>query len=1133
MFKFPPSVIEKKNNNNLYAPFLYVHCSMWQLVFELPFIRFLTLCSELSQLANMEFKRLNPATHLVYHCQPIGRLKRLERNFELLIQITECLYSMRDTINEEVTKELMWGKAPTLKCKKWLEKVGEIEDQVNDMLKIQETSSDLVIHSHVGLHQHLMSMLNKITDHLEKSPGAHGSMAYVPPGQSKTVTSPILHGEAYGLVPPDNKNVNLQRRAEAKGEANVEIEMSPTQGKEAVKGKEIQEGKYLETQATASRAASIFYRKSLLGFKFGRATTEIGKPQTENKQLQAGAILKKDFKKSSKTINQIERMLHEILGCMNSVTISRIAIYGMGGIGKTTVLKALANHVERKSMFDKVILVTVSKHWSTRKIQNEILRQLSMCIPDSETDSRVAEKLLQVLNSRKFLLLLDDVWECLDLKAVGIPDLSSENGFKMILATRIRAVCIEMVANRVIEMETLSREEAWELFCEQVGAVVDFPCVQPYARAIVEECGGLPLLIIVTGRALTGVNDALVWKHALSELLLPSTNAAYDIEAVMQRMKFSYDRLKDCDIKSCFLYCAFLSEDQEVNIYELVKYYIQEGLISGNWDDACKRGHEIVDILVGASLLQSTKGGLSIKMHAMVRDLASMIILSKAERLQFLLRPYLLYRPLESPKSNRLLIDEGCQFLLKSGAGLRESLPVEKWEQAKMIALMDNELSSLPENPCCPDLLILFLQRNRCLRVIPAAFFDRMPSLEVLNLSNTRIKFLPKSISNLKRLKILILRSCERLVVLPSEVGSLGDLEVLDLRGTEVDKLPDEIGSLTSLRHLEVSFYGSISPSEYAKLPHQLISPGIISKLISLETLSIDVYPGDQRWKKSLESITREVCSLTKLTSLCFSFPEVELLQFFLQTCTRWKNQLLTMFKFVVGDDVKRIVSRVPNFVVHDYNQQGQCLRFVNGEKVPDVVVEVLARAVAFYLDHHLSIRSLSEFGVSNMSRLKLCILSECPQIHSIIDCTEPTNHAFPSLEYLSVHYLPNLENIWEGVRPLPFGSFTKLRILLVYACPKLKNVFTTSMLSCVSNLEELLVEDCPAIEVITLEDESMDSGTVRLLRLKRLTLNHLPRLANISEGAWPSLEYISLYGCPNWKTIAMNSKVEVNCKED
>ncbi|CAB4319440.1 unnamed protein product [Prunus armeniaca] len=191
-------------------------------------------------------------------------------------------------------------------------------------------------------------------------------------------------------------------------------------------------------------------------------------------------------------------------------------------------------------------------------------------------------------------------------------------------------------------METVSREEAWELFCEQVGAVVDFPCVQPYARAIVEECGGLPLLIIVTGRALTGVSDALVWKHALRELLLPSTNAAYDTEAVMQRMKFSYYRLRDCDIKSCFLYCAFLSEDQEVNIYELVKYCIQEGLISGNWDDACKRGHEIVDILVGASLLQSTKGGLSIKMHAMVRDLASVIILSKAERLQFLLRPYLL-----------------------------------------------------------------------------------------------------------------------------------------------------------------------------------------------------------------------------------------------------------------------------------------------------------------------------------------------------------------------------------------------------------------------------------------------------------------------------------------------------------
>lgn len=1118
----------------------------------------------------MDFKRLNPAKRLVSHCHPIVRLERLDRSFELLIQRTEDLISMRDSINEEITKELIFSKAPTLKCKKWLEKVGEIERSVNSMLEIKEKSSDLLRPSRTDLLGHLMSMVKEITDHLEKSPYKHGSMAYVPPGKSKITTNPILRGDAYGLAQED-KNVNLQRRAEAQGEANVKIGMSPIHGKEAVEDKEKHQGKHLTIPATTSRAASISDRKSLQSFASAGETINKSKGQTEKvpSRDEGGQTSPKLTKKLSKpTINQaeveipsqneggkalleprvnagrsIEQVVLEILEFFNDATTIRIAIHGTGGIGKTSVLKALINHFQCKSLFDVIIWVTVSRHWSTRKIQNEVSRQLSLCLPDSESDSKVAKKLVQALYSRKFLFLLDDVWERVDLNAVGIPDMSSRNGCRMILTTSILDVCTEMSVNRVIEMKPVRREAAWELFHEQVGALADSPEIQPYAPAIVQECGGLPLLIIVTGRALAGVNDALVWKHALMQLLLPSTLGTYGAKAVVQRLKFSYDSLKACDIKSCFLYCALFSEEQEANISELVKNCFQEGLISGNWEDACKRGHEIVDILVDAFLLQSTKDGIAVKMHDVVRDLASMIILSKQERFQFFLRPYSrltrpsnsgissLYRPLENPESNGLAISEAYQFLCRGGAGWREAPLKEEWEKANMIALRDTELSSLPENLHCPHLLMLLLQRNRHLRVIPTSFFECMPSLEILNLSNTRIKFLPHSILKLKALKMLILRNCERLVVLPPEVGYLQDLEVLDLQGTEVNKLPDEIGILASLRHLEVSFYGSISPCEYAKLPNELLSCGIMSKLISLETLRIDVSPGDLRWKNSVESITTEVCSLQKLTALNFCFPEVELLKLFLQTCSTWHKRLLTNFKFVVGYDVKRIVSRVPNYVVVDYNQHGQCLRFVNGEKVPDAVIEVLTRTVAFYLDHHLSIRSLSEFGVSNFNGLELCIVSECTQIQSIVDDTRLTEIVFPFLEHLSIHYLWNLQCIWKGT--IPYGSFAKLRTLLVHSCPKLRFVFTKAMLLCLSNLEELVVEDCPAIEAITLRDEIIDSEMFSLLNLKRLILNHLPGLVNIWEGAWPSLEYISLYECPNWKTVAMNSKVKVLCKED
>lgn len=84
-----------------------------------------------------------------------------------------------------------------------------------------------------------------------------------------------------------------------------------------------------------------------------------------------------------------------------------------------------------------------------------------------------------------------------------------------------------------------------------------------------------------------------------------------------------------------------------------------------------------------------------------------------------------------------------------------------------------------------------------------------------------------------------MLRDCERLVQLPSEVGSLRRLVVLDLQGTKLNKLSNEISKLAYLRHLKVSFYGSINRSEYDNLPPELLSHVVIRNLSELETLSI------------------------------------------------------------------------------------------------------------------------------------------------------------------------------------------------------------------------------------------------------------------------------------------------------
>ena len=450
-------------------------------------------------------------------------------------------------------------------------------------------------------------------------------------------------------------------------------------------------------------------------------------------------------------------------------------------------------------------------------------------------------------------------------------------------------------------------------------------------------------------------------------------------------------------------------------------------------------------------------------------------------------------------------------------------------EEAKMIFLMDNELSRLPERPNCPKLLALFLQRNHHLRMIPSPFFDLMPFLKVLNLSKTRIKSLPKSLSKLIKLEVLFLRDCECLVLLPSDVGSLRQLEVLDLQGTEIDKLPDEISELASLRHLKVSFYGSINWSEYVKLPRELVSQGIISSLHELETLSLDVYLGDRRWDKDVKSVINEVGNLTKLIAFSCYFPKVEFLELFLQTGVPWIRGL-TKFKFVVGHDVKRFVAQVVDNMEFDHVQWGRCLRFINGEMILDAVVEVLTRATAFYLDHHINVCSLSEFGVSNFNGLRFCVLRECPKIQAIIGNKELSEAVFPVLEHLSINYLSNFSKISEGM--IPQGSFAKLRILTVHACPSVQFVFASSMLQFFSKLEDLIVEDCPAIEEIIFQDPVVGSGSDKLPSLKRLKLHYLPRLVNIMKGAWPPLESISIYDCPRLKKLGFKSNTCHTLKE-
>ncbi|KAI8010600.1 putative disease resistance protein [Camellia lanceoleosa] len=402
-----------------------------------------------------------------------------------------------------------------------------------------------------------------------------------------------------------------------------------------------------------------------------------------------------------------------------------------------TVFKILGSSVPgRATNFKKilgtVIYVSFSRYrWSRRTIQNEITRHLSLQHENFETDDEIAQKLLEVLKSRKFLLLLDDVWKRIDLDVIGVPCKDLRNGSKIVLAARHIDVCHAMSVDKVLKMEVFSPEEAWTLFCDQV------------------------------------------------------------------------------------------------------KHWIEEGLIAGHLVDANEKGLGIVKDHVDAFLLESSDDGVFVQMHRVIRDLALWIISTKPEHCQFLSKI--------GPRKEELLKQRGM-VLSRAFAGLKKPPPEREWKEIEMMFLMGIKFTRVPWKLSCPQLVMLSLQSNINLTTIPKFFFDGMPSLQVLNLSNTGIKSLPTTLFRLCKLQALILRDCLNLVEIPPQIGDLEHLEVLDLQGTEINRLPNEVGNLSLLKLLRVSFYGLIDCCEQVeKLPPSLLSHESMSRLAALKELSIIV----------------------------------------------------------------------------------------------------------------------------------------------------------------------------------------------------------------------------------------------------------------------------------------------------
>jgi disease resistance protein RPS2 len=248
-------------------------------------------------------------------------------------------------------------------------------------------------------------------------------------------------------------------------------------------------------------------------------------------------------------------VLDEILEALKDDDVDLVGVYGMAGVGKTTLVKKVAEQVKAGRIFDVVVQAVVSQTPNLRKIQGEIADGLGLKL-DAETDSGRADFLYERLKREtKVLVILDDIWERLELDDVGIPSGSDHRGCKILMTSRDRNVLSRgMVTEKVFWLQVLPENEAWNLFKKMAGDVVKYPDLQLVAVEVAKRCAGLPILIVTVARALKD-GKLSEWKDALERLKRFDKDEMDSQVYSDLALELSYDSLKGEEIRSVFLLC--------------------------------------------------------------------------------------------------------------------------------------------------------------------------------------------------------------------------------------------------------------------------------------------------------------------------------------------------------------------------------------------------------------------------------------------------------------------------------------------------------------------------------------------------------------------------------------------------
>ncbi|WRX29261.1 NB-ARC - like 10 [Theobroma cacao] len=794
-------------------------------------------------------------------------------------------------------------------------------------------------------------------------------------------------------------------------------------------------------------------------------------------------------------------------------SINIVAIVGFGGLGKTSLAQLVCADVKVKSYFDQEIWVRVSQEFDVSMIFKKILKSLIYNkVGDLDLD-QVQTILDKKLRGKRYLLVLDDVWNENNLKwddfskylVFGAP------GSKILVTTRSKAVASTMGVCVPYLLEGLNEHQSWTLFnqvaFEGQGQIdLDFKVI---GEDVARRCKGVPLTIKCLGALMRQKPNKNYWsfvqENGIWELLEKDDN-------VFPVLRLSYDHLPS-HLKQCFAFCSLFSKDCIIYKDELIHSWRAHGYIQlreGN-ENIQQIGNEYFNDLLSRSFFQEEKkdddGNICYTMHDLIHDFALSVAgnkemevlpnaIAKLHNLQTLL---LLdcWRLKELPRDIRQLISleylnidsyNGLRCLPK---GLRELTSLQRLDRfivnSVSTAATLNELRDLNDLGNCLRIGELNLVRNVELECEEANLKKkkRLQSLQlywgysseprVASEKEESLLNILEPHPNLKELTVSDYGGAR----FASWLSSLTNLVKLDIDCCwNCQHLPP-LDYLSTLKSLTLQFFNALE--ELPPLDH----------LPSLESLTLEKLD-------ALEHVADSFplpCSTPRKPF----FPSLEKLK--IRRCPNLKGWWRTK------NENQGSIAELPCF---------PCLSELYIEKCPNLTSMPLFPS----LDQDLTLEGTSMRPLQQTLKMKVTeasMTSEASSSSSSSSSLGSTCHSYSSttlplsnLKRLTLIDIKDLEALPEEFSQ----NLTSLARLILSDCPKCESLLPQKV-SCLTSLQELGIENCPNLRVLP-------DWILNLTSLRTLHIEKCLELKSMLEGTHQltSLQELYVLSCHNLSAL-------------